>query len=56
MMMPLSLEIYLDQNGYAEGLLYFDDGTSFRYQFEEEYVLMKYTYQHNKLQVTRLST
>lgn len=45
LLMPIRLDIYLDVDRvYAEGLLYLDDGESFRYQTHYEKSLLKYTY------------
>lgn len=50
MAMPLRLDVYLSGDGaYAEGLLYLDDGESFRYQTKNEKALIKYQYFKNKL-------
>ena len=47
---PIRLDIYLSGDGeQAEGLLYLDDGESFRYQTNKEKALIKYTYQSGKL-------
>jgi alpha-glucosidase (family GH31 glycosyl hydrolase) len=43
--MPLRLDVYLSGDGsHAEGLLYLDDGESFRYATKNEKALIKYTY------------
>ena len=48
--MPIRLDIYLSGDGdHAEGLLYLDDGESFRYQTNKEKALITYTYQSGKL-------
>lgn len=52
---PIKLDIYLDQNQRAEGIFYFDDGTSFRYKTHNEKVLIKFAYtEQNKLIATSL--
>ncbi|CDW88484.1 neutral alpha-glucosidase ab [Stylonychia lemnae] len=47
--LPIKLEIYLDRNQQAEGLLYLDDGDSFRYQTHNESSYIKYAYQNKTL-------
>ena len=47
---PIRLDVYLNADrSYAEGLLYMDDGESYRYQTDQERVLIKYTYHNGKL-------
>ena len=47
---PLRLDVYLSGDGAtAEGLLYLDDGESFKYQTKKEKALIKYSYQSGKL-------
>ena len=46
-LMPIRLDVYLDSFGRAEGLLYFDDGSSFNYQAPvNQRLLIKYTYEN----------
>ncbi len=43
--MPIRIDIYLNGDGaYAEGILYLDDGESFRYNTKNEKALIKYQY------------
>ena len=45
--MPIRLDVYLDSFGRAEGLLYFDDGSSFNYLAPvNQRLLIKYTYEN----------
>ena len=45
MLKPIRLDIYLSANRlYAHGLLYLDDGETFRYQTKKEKALIKYTF------------
>ena len=48
--MPVRLDVFLslDQQ-FAEGLLYLDDGESFKYQTKLENTLIKYSYKGGKL-------
>ena len=46
---PIRLEIYLDDNQKASGLLYLDDGKSFNYQTSNEKILIKYWYENATL-------
>ncbi len=49
-MSPIRLDVYLDsERAYAEGLLYLDDGLSFKYQTKKEKALIKYIYQNGKI-------
>lgn len=50
LLMPVRLDIYLsDDTQYAEGLLYMDDGESFKYKTHKEQSLVKYIYDGGKL-------
>jgi len=51
----ISLEVYLDVNGEAEGELYLDDGTSFDYRDECKYSHIKYTFKNKTLSASRQS-
>ena len=42
--MPLKLEIYPDPLNKASGSLFFDDGLSFSYQTDQQYLLLTYTF------------
>ena len=43
--MPIRLDIYLSGDGaQADGLLYLDDGESFKYAMKNEKALIKYSY------------
>ncbi len=46
---PLKIEIYLDENGEAEGQLYMDDGQSMAYLKEKERVLASFKFKENAL-------
>ena len=46
---PIRLEVYLDENGEAEGKLYVDDGETYKFQNKNEYALIKFKYHGNKL-------
>ena len=46
---PIRLDIYLNNEGFAKGRLYLDDGESFRYQNSLEQALIEYEYKDNKL-------
>ena len=53
------LEVYLDQDQKASGTMFFDDGASFKYQSEEAYTIIEYTFEQVDviyLQATRLTT
>ncbi|CDW86977.1 neutral alpha-glucosidase ab [Stylonychia lemnae] len=45
----INLEIYLDEDDYAEGQLYLDDGISFDYQKSNEKVIIQYKFENNIL-------
>eukprot|EP00347_Sterkiella_histriomuscorum_P017483 403349187 len=45
----IRLDIYLDQNQQAKGLLYLDDGESFQYQTHNEKILIEYTFEFQTL-------
>ncbi len=48
--MPIRLDVYLSGDGaQAEGLLYLDDGESFKYLNKNQKALIKYSYQQGKL-------
>lgn len=47
--MPVKLEIYLDHHKQASGILYLDDGDSFRYRSNNEKTLLRYTFADNIL-------
>jgi alpha-glucosidase (family GH31 glycosyl hydrolase) len=50
LLMPVRLDIYLSADRQnAEGLLYLDDGNSFRYQSHKEKALIKYQYSGGRL-------
>lgn len=51
---PIELQIYLDRDDQAEGLLYLDDGHSFRYKTHNEKTLMHYSYEDGILTATKL--
>lgn len=45
LLMPIRLDVFLNvDRSYAEGLLYLDDGETFRYQTHGERALIRYTY------------
>jgi alpha 1,3-glucosidase len=46
---PISLEIYLDENGEAIGEMYVDDGETFNYQQEDQSALIRFTFASNTL-------
>jgi len=48
----VTLEIYLDVNGEAEGEVYFDDGKSFEYRDDCQRTLIKYTFTNKTLYAT----
>lgn len=45
---PITLYVFLDANSRAEGTLYVDDGTSFKYQ-NKEYLYARYTFADNSI-------
>jgi len=51
---PIELQIYLDRDNSAEGLLYLDDGQSFRYKTHNEKTLMHYSFEEGVLTATKL--
>ena len=53
--MPVKLEIFLDYQQQAEGILYLDDGVSFLYQTQSQYQLIKYRYEDSSLSLTWVS-
>lgn len=52
---PIRLEVYLDEFGKAEGVLYTDDGETFEYQKHDQYALVKFEYTDGKLSSTHSS-
>lgn len=50
--MPLKLDIYPDPLNKASGSLFFDDGLSFSYQTDQQYLLLTYTFNDNVLSFT----
>ena len=47
---PIKLEIYQNENGYAEGTLYLDDGFSLNYlRDENSSTIIKFVYEDNIL-------
>ena len=53
--MPVKLEIFLDYQQQAEGIMYLDDGVSFLYQTQSQYQLIKYRYEDSSLSLTWVS-
>lgn len=50
--MNIKLEIYLDHLNKANGLLYLDDGDTFKYDSDNEYSLIEYTFEDDTLSYT----
>ena len=46
---PIKLEVYLDENGEAEGTLYIDDGETYEYETHDAYAKVKFTFKDNVL-------
>lgn len=46
----ISLQVYLDKNGYAKGSLYLDDGESY-YKTKDDYISLEYIYKNDSLMV-----
>ncbi|CDW88377.1 neutral alpha-glucosidase ab [Stylonychia lemnae] len=47
----IRLEVYLDEQGNASGFLYLDDGESFKYQTNSEYLYVKYIFEKDKIRL-----
>lgn len=41
---PISLQIFLDSNGTANGVLYLDDGESFKYRTNNAFIYGRFSY------------
>ena len=52
---PLSILIFPDQNKFAKGKLYLDDGKSFNYQ-KGDYEYMNFQFENNKLVIKSIKT
>jgi alpha-glucosidase (family GH31 glycosyl hydrolase) len=50
--MPIKLEVYPDTYGKAKGSLFFDDGVSFLYKSDTQYLYFHYTFENNLLSFT----
>lgn len=46
---PFTLIVTLNKKGQAKGLLYFDDGISYNYKNQSEFVLREFEYQDKQL-------
>ncbi|CDW88355.1 alpha glucosidase ii [Stylonychia lemnae] len=46
---PLRLDLYLDKNNEAQGKLYLDDGISFRYKKNDQFVLIHFRFENDVL-------
>ena len=51
---PLRLDIYLDKENKAKGLLYLDDGESFNHQQNQERTLVEFDFDGTTLSVKAL--
>lgn len=50
---PINLYVFLDGNSEAEGTLYVDDATSFKYQ-NKEYLYVRYTFADNAITASKI--
>jgi alpha-glucosidase (family GH31 glycosyl hydrolase) len=46
---PIRLDIYLDKLGEAKGLLYLDDGDTFKYDTDNESMLIEFSFRNRSL-------
>ena len=46
---PITLIVALDKSNKAKGSLYIDDGKSYNYRTKEEFVLIEFTFENDKL-------
>lgn len=46
---PFTLLVTLDKKSEAKGLLYFDDGLTFGYKNQNEFVFREFSYKNNEL-------